>query len=67
MNAHHDEEFKMWLAVLTALAADGCHGWAIDPTGASHRATFDAGGTPEEELLSIVAMAEWRGCGCGGV
>ncbi len=58
--------FNLWFAALGRLAAEQDLGWLAAAPGQSHHAAFAAGLTPAEYLESYAAMAEWRGCGCGG-
>lgn len=66
MQAETSSTFEQWLAALRRAAEMRGVEWVVDPTGASHRAAFEAGQTPEDELQVLADMAEWRGCGCGG-
>ncbi len=58
--------FAAWLAALRRLAAEQDLAWLAASPGESHRTAFAAGVSPAEYLESYAAMAEWRGCGCGG-
>lgn len=58
--------FIAWIAALRALAADRDLAWLAETPGASHHAAFTAGLSPAEYLDTYGAMAQWRGCGCGG-
>jgi len=60
-----DPRFAAWLAELHCLATAEEIAWVIDRSGASHREAFDAGHTPQQEMVGLRDMAQWRGCGCG--
>ncbi|HKQ82938.1 MAG TPA: hypothetical protein VJS42_12165 [Steroidobacteraceae bacterium] len=58
--------YDRWLAALLRLARAQDVEWLIAPGSDTHRAAFDQGMSPEEELAALKDMSEWRGCGCGG-
>ena len=68
MNAPGPSEpaFNLWFTALRKLAAERELRWLAAAPGQSHLAAFAAGLSPAEYLESYAAMAEWRGCGCGG-
>jgi hypothetical protein len=60
------EGFNTWFAALRELAAERDLTWLVATAGESHHAAFAAQISPAEYLETYAAMAEWRGCGCGG-
>ncbi|MET0658819.1 MAG: hypothetical protein ABW110_11755 [Steroidobacteraceae bacterium] len=60
------DAYEHWLAELQRLAKAQDVEWLIAPASHTHRAGFEKGSTPEEELAALKDLAEWRGCGCGG-
>lgn len=60
-----DPEFAAWLGELHRQAVAEDIAWAVDRGGAIHREAFDAGHTPQQEMVALRDMAQWRGCGCG--
>lgn len=59
--------FDAWYARYRGLAAERDLLWlAPQAPGPGHRAAFESGTDPEDELNQLAGMAEWRGCGCGG-
>ena len=61
-----ETSYRAWLDQLIALATQQDIEWIISLEPAAHRESFDKGLSPDEELAGLAAMAEWRGCGCGG-
>lgn len=60
------DDYQRWLAELLQLAKTHDVEWLIAPASHTHRAAFDKGLSPEEELAALKDLSEWRGCGCGG-
>lgn len=60
------QPYARWLAELERLAREQELGWLIGCGADAHRAAFEKGLSPAEELAQLKDMAEWRGCGCGG-
>ncbi|MET0988074.1 MAG: hypothetical protein ABW034_21970 [Steroidobacteraceae bacterium] len=58
--------YERWLMELQQLAKMQDMEWLIAPRSDTHRAAFDKGLSPGEELAALKDMSEWRGCGCGG-
>ncbi|MEO8298692.1 MAG: hypothetical protein ABI574_12895 [Burkholderiales bacterium] len=59
-------DFETWYAQLRECAEERDLAWTVCSDPAAHRPGFDAGLSPDEELMALADMAEWRGCGCGG-
>jgi hypothetical protein len=60
------QSYERWLAELMRLARGEGLEWLIAPTSSAHRAAFETGLSPQEELQALRDLSEWRGCGCGG-
>ena len=61
------DSFERWYARYRALAAERDLLWlAPAAPGPQHRAAFESGADPEDELDELSSLAQWRGCGCGG-
>ena len=58
--------YESWLRELVRAAKERELEWLISVESGIHRAAFDKGLSPEEELSTLADMSEWRGCGCGG-
>lgn len=59
--------FDAWYQRFRGLAAEHDLLWlAPEVPGPQHRAAFESGADPEDELNQLASMSEWRGCGCGG-
>jgi len=58
--------YASWLAELARLAKERELEWLVSVGSDIHRAAFDKGLSPDEELAARADMSEWRGCGCGG-
>jgi len=58
--------FDRWFAQFARLARERELEWLVRAGSGPHRAAFDRGLSPEEELTALADMSEWRGCGCGG-
>jgi hypothetical protein len=61
-----DQTYHSWLADLERLAQEVDLGWLVSPGSETHRASWQRGLRPEEELTALQDISEWRGCGCGG-
>lgn len=61
-----ERSYESWLCELVRLAKELELDWLVAPTTNTHRAAFDDGLSPDEELAALKDMSEWRGCGCGG-
>jgi hypothetical protein len=61
-----ERSYESWVAELASRARDLDLAWLVSEGPSAHRAAFDAGLSPEEELIALKDMSEWRGCGCGG-
>lgn len=60
-----DPRFAAWLDELHRLADAEEIAWVVDRSGATHRQAYDTGSTPQQEMVTLRDMAQWRGCGCG--
>lgn len=58
--------YRAWMAELIRLSRQQDQEWLVSADSPYHRAAFDQGLSPYEELTALADMAEWRGCGCGG-
>lgn len=58
--------YETWLSELQLRARERELEWMVCSTHGAHRAAYDSGLSPDEELSALADMAEWRGCGCGG-
>lgn len=58
--------YEDWHRELLRLAVERELQWIVGHSADAHRAAYDSGLTPDEELSTLADMAEWRGCGCGG-
>lgn len=59
-------DFAGWKQQLRELAREQELEWAVGADVEAHRAAYEAGLSPAEELASLADMGQWRGCGCGG-
>jgi hypothetical protein len=58
--------YAAWLSELRRLAQERELEWLVCTGPNAHRAAFDQGLSPGEELGTLHDMSQWRGCGCGG-
>ena len=66
MNTQSHLSYASWLAELACVAKERELEWLVSVGSDIHRAAFDKGLSPDEELTALADMCEWRGCGCGG-
>jgi hypothetical protein len=66
MSTNSERSYESWLAELVRIAKKQELEWLVSAESPSHRAAFDEGLSPDEELNALKDMFEWRGCGCGG-
>ena len=66
MNTKSHLSYESWLAELAYIAKERELEWLVSVGPDIHRAAFDRGMSPDEELTALGDMSEWRGCGCGG-
>lgn len=59
-------EFVGWYKTLKATAEAHESLWLIATDPSIYLSIFLKGVSPEDEFQSLVDLAEWRGCGCGG-
>jgi hypothetical protein len=60
------QSLAIWHERLKACARENDMAWIVSDNPDGHRAAYEAGLAPEQELKELADMAEWRGCGCGG-
>lgn len=65
MQQDQDVSYQCWLDELRALAVEADVQWLIGRDPMTHRRAFEQGLSAEEQLSSLLDMAQWRGCGCG--
>ena len=61
-----DSAFEEWVRCLRMAAADCDAEWLVPQDTASLRYAFTSGRSAAAEIDSLMLLAEWRGCGCGG-
>jgi len=66
MNTPLDRSYKSWTMQLQNLAAKRNLEWVVSTQSNAHRAAYESGLSPDEELTALADMSQWRGCGCGG-
>jgi len=66
MTTRSEVSYESWLNELLCAARERELEWLVSVDSGIHRAAFDKGLSPDEELAARADMAEWRGCGCGG-
>lgn len=64
MTSEHD--FDKWYDELGRLAGERGLSWLVSPQKDGHRAAFEQGLSPDDELNALFDIGQWRGCGCGG-
>ena len=60
------DDFLRWYEELQQLAAKSDLLWLVASDVKTHVEAFRKGRSPEEELVELIELAQWRGCGCGG-
>jgi len=58
--------FLLWYKELQNLAVKSDSLWLISMDSKSHVESYRKGLSPEEELVELEELAQWKGCGCGG-
>lgn len=59
-------EFIDWYNSLKAMAKDNESSWLVAEDSSLYLSVFLKGISPEDEFQSLLDLAEWKGCGCGG-
>lgn len=66
MSKYSIHSYESWLAELARVAEELELKWLVSSEPWAHKKAYDEGLTPDEELIALRDMSEWRGCGCGG-
>jgi hypothetical protein len=61
-----DFSYEAWLTRFKRLATQRDLAWIVSTEPDAHRAAYESGLTPDEELTALADMGQWRGCVCGG-